>query len=140
MPALDPAHSPPLGRLLLVFALGGLLLFGAERLILSEDDGSRQIVVTRSLKAHLARELRSELGREPTPSELGQRVERWRLDEVAYREGMRAGLNRSQAVRNEVVRAYRTLATQLAVVPEPGAETRALETVAREYEFVEARP
>jgi hypothetical protein len=140
MPALDQAHSPPLGRLLAVFALGGVLLFGAERLILSEADSSRQIVVTRSLQAHFTRELAGELGREPTPSELDQRVERWQLDEVAHREGVRAGLDRSAAVRNEVVRAYRTLAAQLAVVPEPGADTRALKTLAREYEFVEAKP
>jgi hypothetical protein len=140
MPALDPAHSPPLGRLLLVFALGGVLLFGAERLILSEEDSSRQIVVTRSLQAHFTRELAGELGREPTPSELEQRIERWQLDEVAHREGVRAGLDRSAAVRNEVVRAYRTLAAQLAVVPEPGADTRVLKTLAREYEFVEAKP
>jgi hypothetical protein len=138
MPALDPANSPPVGRLLAIFLLGGVLLFGAERLMLSGDDTSRHITVTRSLKAHLTRELTGELGREPTPSELEQRVQRWRLDEVAYREGLRAGLDRSQAVRNEVVRAYRTLATQLALVSEPDADTRVLKTLAREYEFVEA--
>jgi hypothetical protein len=139
MPAPDPARSPPLGRLLAIFAAGGALLFGAERLMLPTQDDGRQIVVTRSLKAHLTRELTGELGREPTPSELEQRIQRWRLDEVAYREGLRVGLDRSQAVRNEVVRAYRTLATQLAVMAEPGADTRALKTLAREYEFVEAR-
>jgi hypothetical protein len=137
MPALDPANSPPVGRLLAIFLLGGVLLFGAERLMLSTQDDGREIVVTRSLKAHLTRELAGELGREPTSSELEQRVQRWRLDEVAYREGVRAGLDRSDAVRNEVARAYRTLATQLAVGTETGAE--ALKTLAREYEFVEAR-
>jgi hypothetical protein len=141
MPAIDSANSPPLGRLLAMFFAGGLLLFGAERLFLPEEGASRHIVVTRSLKAHLTRELFGELGREPTPSELGRRVERWRLDEVAYREGVRAGLDRGEAVRNEVVRAYRTLAVQLLVVPEPGAaelaDTRALKALAREYEIVE---
>lgn len=139
MPALDPADSPPLGRLLAIFFVGGALLFGAERLLLAEEDMSRRVVVTRSLKAHWTRELTGELGREPTASELAARAERWRLDEVAYREGLRAGLDRSDAVRNEVVRAYRTLAAQLAAVPEPNADTRALKTLAREYEFVEAR-
>lgn len=138
MPPLDPARSPPLGRLLAIFFVAGALLFGAERLFLSEEDASRHVVVTRSLKAHWARELTGELGREPTASELAARADRFRLDEVAYREGVRAGLDRSEAVRNEVVRAYRTLATQLAVVPGPSADTQALKTLAREYEFVEA--
>jgi len=183
MSARDPANSPPLSRLLATFFAGGALLFGAERLILPGEDSSRHVVVTRAVKAHLTRELAGELGREPTAGELGRRVERYGLEEVAYREGVRAGMDRSAAVRNEVVRAYRGLAAQLALVPEPSAaeleqflaehrqayvrpdgtllpaeplrdalradfreralreaDTRALRTAAREYEFVEAQP
>jgi len=121
MPALDPANSASPVSLLARFCLGGALLFAAERVVSPGEDPRRQIVVTRAQKAHLGRELLGELGREATPAELRLRVERYELDEVAYREGARAGLDRSDAVRNEVVRAFRTLSAQLALVPEPTA-------------------
>ena len=74
--------------------LGSLLFFGSR---FSGDDEERVIRVARTTREHLRLELEAELGRAPTTEESKQALQRWKLDEVVFREAKRLGILREDA-------------------------------------------
>lgn len=60
-----------------------------------EVGDERMVRVTRAAREHLVKELQGELGREPTEAERAAALARWKVDEVAYREAVRLGLDRT---------------------------------------------
>lgn len=81
------------------FLVAGALLFvlfawrGEEA-----DADSRTIAVDREVQASLALQFEAMMQRPPTDAELDGLIERWLRDEVLYREALRLGLDRDDAV------------------------------------------
>jgi hypothetical protein len=98
----------------------GALLFVAHRLWVGDYRPEQRIVVARELKAELAREFRARHGRDPAPPELHAAVEKWKADEVAYREGLRLGLDKNDPlVRERIVTKLHEIEGKLRRVREP---------------------
>lgn len=103
---------PPVHRLvrepLLIFGVLSALVFGGERWLTQPELEGRRVEVPANHRASLRGRLEQALGRAPTTRELDAEFERWKLDEVAYREGLALGLQRSSgAVRELVATAYK---------------------------------
>jgi len=79
---------------LLHFLLLGAAV-AAARAALDRGDDAHVVRVTQAARAHLVKELQAELGREPTEAERAAALARWKMDEVAYREAVRLGLDRT---------------------------------------------
>jgi hypothetical protein len=93
---------------LLIFALLAAVVFTVERVWRAPVLDGRSIEVPANQRALLRENLRHELAREPRAAEVDAAYERWKLDEVAYREGLKLGLDRSGgAVRELVATAYK---------------------------------
>ncbi|GMM92199.1 peptidyl-prolyl cis-trans isomerase [Qipengyuania sp. MTN3-11] len=103
------------------FLLAGAALFA----LLATADGevdpeSRRIEVTEEVKASLALNFANTMQRPPTDAELDGLVERWVRDEVLYREALRLGLDRDDAVvRRRLAVKMDALAGAQAEVEEP---------------------
>lgn len=99
------------------FLLVGALLFLAHRLVAGDP---RVIVVGAGLQADLERQFRDLTGRAPTEAELKAAVEKWKHDEVLYREALREGLDRQDAtVRTLLADKLRARAARPAAAREP---------------------
>jgi hypothetical protein len=110
----DAAHAF-LREPLMHFLLLGALLFVAHRLFVADRHAERHVVVPRALAGELAGEFRARAGREPNPAELSAAIERWKRDEVAYREGLRLGLDKNDpVVRERVANKLREVESKLA--------------------------
>ena len=102
------------------FLVLGALLFVGRELLRDGSTDERTIVITRATVAHLERELAAELGRAPSPAELDQALARYRLEEIAYREALRLGLDLSDpAVRTRLVTRVREIYQKLEIPKEP---------------------
>ncbi|HEV8245567.1 MAG TPA: peptidylprolyl isomerase [Polyangiaceae bacterium] len=125
---MDASHSEParqerwwwLREPLLHFLLLGALVFVAHRLWQKHAPEQQVIVVTQALRADLERELRAELGRDPSPGERALALENWKSEEILYREGVRLGLDRDDPlVRRRVVEKMLDLERDLAMLRDP---------------------
>lgn len=93
---------------LLLFGLVSALVFGAERWSKHPEVDGRRVEIPPKQRETLHVRLQQELGRAPSQHEFDAAFERWKLDEVAYREGLALGLQRSSgAVRELVATAYK---------------------------------
>ena len=101
---------------LLHFLVLGALLFGAYALLNGGASGSPQrIVVDQARTAALAREFQQVWQRPPSGPELQGLVDRWVRDEILYREGLAAGLDREDPViRRRVAQKLSFLAESMA--------------------------
>ncbi len=81
------------------------------------DPASRTIALTRERQAGLAIGFERMMGRAPTDAELDRLVERFIREEVLYREALRLGIDRDDAV------VRRRLATKMDELATAGAET-----------------
>jgi hypothetical protein len=79
--------------LLHFLVLGGLV--AAARSAMGGTDEEHVVRVTRATREHLVRELEGQLGRAPTGAERDDALARWKSDEVAYREAIRLGVDRT---------------------------------------------
>jgi len=96
------------------------LLFAGEKLLRGASADDRTIVITRATVAHLERELAAELGRAPSRAELDRALARYKLEEAAYREALRLGLDRTDpAVRTRLVTRVRELYDKLEIPEQP---------------------
>lgn len=99
------------------FLFIGALLFLGHRLIVGDP---RVIVVSAGLKADVERRFRDEVGRAPTEAELTAALDRWKREEVLYREALREGLDREDAaVRTVLADRLRARAAQPMAAREP---------------------
>jgi len=73
------------------FFLVGALLFVAHRLVRGD---ARTIRLGPGQAADLARHLRDQNGRPPTPAEQSAALAKWKLEEALYREALREGVDR----------------------------------------------
>lgn len=81
------------------FLVAGALLFALFAWRGEEaDPDSRTIAVNREVQASLALQFETMMQRPPTDAELDGLIERWLRDEVLYREALRLGLDRDDAV------------------------------------------
>jgi hypothetical protein len=92
------SHRSWLREPLLQFLFVGALVFTAHRLWQRHAPEPQRIVVTPALRADLAQELKTELGREPNAGELAVALENWKSEEILYREGVRLGLDRDDPI------------------------------------------
>jgi hypothetical protein len=116
----DDAARHFLREPLMHFLLLGALFFVAHRLFAGGRPPERVIVVPRALSSELADEFRVRNGREPSPAELSAAVEKWKQDEVAYREGLRLGLDKNDPiVRERVANKLREVESKLESAREP---------------------
>ncbi|WP_437960481.1 peptidylprolyl isomerase [Sorangium sp. So ce119] len=82
------------------FLFIGALLFLAHRLIAGDP---RVVVVGAGLTADLERQFRDQTGRAPTEAELKAALDRWKQEEVLYREALREGLDQQDATVRTVL-------------------------------------
>ncbi len=105
---------------LLQFLLAGALLFALHKLWQRHAPDPQLISITPALKAELAHELHSELGRDASAAELGAALETWKAEEILYREGVRMGLEQGDPlVRRRVASKMLELERDLTVTREP---------------------
>ena len=100
------------------FAVGALL-FVAHRLVVGDP---RVVVVTRGVKADVARRFRDSHERPPTAAELDEALGAWKREEALYREALRERLDRNDAtIRTVLADRVRARAAVGAPPPEPTA-------------------
>lgn len=111
------------------FLAAGALLFALFAWRGEEaDPDSRSIAVDREVQASLALQFEAMMQRAPTDAELDGLIERWLRDEVLYREALRLGLDRDDAV------VRRRLAKKMDALASAQAETTVpSQTVLREW-------
>lgn len=102
---------------LLQFVLLGTAIFGADAL-LAEDESS--IVITPAIRSEIEQTLRAEQGRPPTDEEQRQGLQRWKRDEVLYREAVKLGLAEGDAtVRAHLAAKMLAVGRERQVLAEP---------------------
>lgn len=109
------------------FLVAGALLFALFAWRGEEaDPESRTIAVNREVQASLALQFEAMMQRPPTDAELDGLIERWLRDEVLYREALRLGLDRDDAVvRRRLAKKMDALASAQAETAQPSeAELR----------------
>ena len=104
---------------LLIFGVLAGLVFAGERCLRRPGADPSRIEIPAGQRETLRASLRSKLGREPTPAEFDAVFERWKLDEIAYREGLKLDLGRSGAARELVATAYKERLLARATVTSP---------------------
>lgn len=111
------------------FLFAGALLFALFAWRGEEaDPDSRSIAIDREVQASLALQFETMMQRPPTDAELDGLIERWLRDEVLYREALRLGLDRDDAV------VRRRLAKKMDALASAQAETAVpSEAVLREW-------
>ncbi|MGB7374362.1 peptidyl-prolyl cis-trans isomerase [Pontixanthobacter sp.] len=107
------------------FLLAGAVLFaffawkGAPA-----DPSSRDITISREDRAQLALQWQRTMQRAPTDAELDSLTQTWLREEVLYREALRLGLERDDAVvRKRLANKMEYLATSIAETVQPRQET-----------------
>jgi hypothetical protein len=108
---------------LTIFILLGAALFAIDRAWNGAPeplDGAHRIVVTTSQQQTLLEAFRAEAGRNPTPEETRQRLNRWIEEEVLYREALALNLDRKDLiVHRQLTQKMRFLLNESANVPAP---------------------
>lgn len=108
---------------LTIFILLGVALFAVDRAWNGAPeplDSAHQIVVTASQQQTLLEAFRAEAGRNPTPEETRQRLDRWIEEEVLYREALALNLDRKDLiVHRQLTQKMRFLLNEYANVPVP---------------------
>jgi parvulin-like peptidyl-prolyl isomerase len=91
------------------------------RIAVAEPDTSAQTVhITSAIREEVRRELEVGLGRKAAPDEYQAALEHWKLDEVAFREALRMGLNdQDPVIRRQLVSKYFEVNLRLQPLPEP---------------------
>lgn len=89
---------------LIHFLLLGLALFAVHSAVAPDARNDRQIVVTAGQVYALGAQFEKLWGRSPTQQELAGLVDSWVHDEILYREGVKLGLDRDDAVVKRRVR------------------------------------
>jgi parvulin-like peptidyl-prolyl cis-trans isomerase-like protein len=120
MPRLPAFFREPLAH----FALVGVVLFGADRLLSPAEPTPatepRVIRLSVEMQRELTENFRHRQGREPSPDELERVRERWLEDEVLYREGVALGLAADDVlIKNRVVEKMRFVLSNGAPVRQP---------------------
>lgn len=88
------------------------------------DPASRSIQITRETQAQIAWGFEQLMGRAPTDLELEGQIERYIREEVLYREALREGLDRDDAVvRRRMAKKMDLIASAQAEVAEPSDTT-----------------
>lgn len=121
MTSTPSAENSKLKRLLseptLHFFMLGALVFLVHRVF---GDDSRTVEISPGLRADLTRQFQDRMGKTPSPAELDLELQRWKLDEVLYREALRAGLDREDAsIRSLLTDKLRARLTQETPIREP---------------------
>jgi hypothetical protein len=102
---IDPA--PRWRRLLreplLHFALLGAAIFAADQALLALRGDAGEIVITAAARKEARDTFVAGMKREPAPAELQVLLDRWRDNEVLYREGLVLGLDKGDAAIRERV-------------------------------------
>lgn len=89
---------------LLHFVLIGLGIFAADQVVASLRGDSGEIVITQAVRREARDTFFATSRREPTPAELKALLDRWRDNEVLYREGIALGLDKGDsAIRERVI-------------------------------------
>ena len=89
---------------LLHFALLGALIFGADQALLALRGDGGEIVVTAAARKEARDIFVAGMKREPSAAELQLLLDRWRDNEVLYREGLALGLDKGDsAIRERVI-------------------------------------
>lgn len=110
---------------LLHFVLLGAALFAADHVIVSRADDPRTIVVDAAVDNQARQVFKTERGREPTTEELYALRRVWLDNEVLYREGLAAGVDKGDsAIRERVI--FKMLSIVSADLKPPPAEERTL--------------
>lgn len=88
------------------------------------DPASREITVTQEDRARLALQWERTMQRPPTDGELDSLTQTWLREEVLYREALRLGLDRDDAVvRKRLANKMDYLATSVAETAQPSDQT-----------------
>jgi hypothetical protein len=103
------------------FLILGALVFAVHALVTrNAGDDERRIALQAAQKNELEKEFTRKRGRPPTPEETESLAHDWAREEVLFREGMRLGLERGDAVvRNRVVSKMKSVLEGLVILPEP---------------------
>jgi hypothetical protein len=89
---------------LLHFALLGALIFAADQAVLAVRGDAAEIVIPQAAVKEARETFLTSTRREPTPAELKLLLDRWRDNEVLYREGLVLGLDKGDsAIRERVI-------------------------------------
>lgn len=121
------------------FVMLGGLAFGVHEAWQRWRGERDVIVVSRATREHLERELSAGLGRAPAEAERAQALERWKLDEAAYRVAELSGLlARDELVRARLVARARDVFRGLEQVRAPSDAE--LEAFARDHRARYERP
>jgi peptidyl-prolyl cis-trans isomerase C len=108
---------------LTIFILLGVMLFAIDRIWNGPPqplDGAHNIVVTTTQQQTLLDAFRTEAGRNPTPEETRQRLDRWIEEEVLYREALALNLDRKDLiVHRQLTQKMRFLLNESANAPTP---------------------
>ena len=89
---------------LLHFALLGALIFAADQAWTAWRGDAGEIVITEAVRREARDTFVASQRREPMPAELKALLDRWRDNEVLYREGLALGLDKGDtAIRERVI-------------------------------------
>ena len=89
---------------LLHFALLGALIFGADQALLALRGDAGELVIPAAARQEARDTFLAGVKREPSPAELKLLLDRWRDNEVLYREGLALGLDKGDsAIRERVI-------------------------------------
>lgn len=111
---------------LLHFALLGLALFLIYRAVAPDGGDARRIVLSRAEVAALGAQYAALWGRPPNAAERRELIEDYVRDEIAYREGVAAGLDRDDAViKRRVRQKYELIAEESAAATPTEADLAA---------------
>jgi hypothetical protein len=89
---------------LLHFALLGAAIFAADQAVLAVRGDAGEIVISAATRKEARDTFVAGIKREPSPAELKVLLDRWRDNEVLYREGLALGLDKGDsAIRERVI-------------------------------------
>lgn len=112
-----------LGEPFLHFVLLGAALFLVDRATSSQTAERAPVVVDAEIRAGLETRLSTAQGRPPTEAELEAAVDRWRDEEVLYREGLARGLDAGDPlIRERIAQKMARVIRDGLIVPEPSDE------------------
>ncbi len=86
------------------FVILGAFVFGLDLLLNRSEVKLSTIAVGQSEQSTIVELYRSGRGRDPTPQEMNEQIERWIDAEILYREGLSLGLDRGdEEIRQRVI-------------------------------------
>jgi hypothetical protein len=112
-----------LDRPLVHFLLLGSAVFCIRAALAEPQPSDKTIHVTAAIRSEVRSELQVGLGREATREEYEVALQRWKLDEVAYREALRMRLDdEDPVVRRQLITKFLEVNLRLQPLPEPTKE------------------